>query len=244
MIGQQARNWIVAGALLAGALPAHAGSVEVPAGCEGFLTVQQKGCGVSHYWRCEAAPAGTVWEVHYDHEGVFSLSVYDSDFQWLDSQYFRDGTREYLAGDAPDPASLGELLETGRDTYAFVIREEGPDGSRDVVHQGYDALTGRSVTIDGVDLLETEFVSSAMDAMSGEEIFSVAGNQYVLAEERLFFLGPDNFLQDGQESSNDFSPVQFIHPGEPGFTDMTPLYDCDATEELRFSPVPIAGKTE
>lgn len=240
---RQARIWIVAGALALGASPLFASQVEVPNGCEAFLTVQQKGCGVSHYWRCEAAPEGTVWEVHYDHEGVYSLSVYDADFQWLDSQYYRDGTREHLTDVKPDPASLGELLETGRDSYAFVMREIGPDGSREVVHQGYDELTGRTVEIDGVELLETEFASTAMDAVSGEELFAVAGNQYVLAEERLFFLGPDRFLQEGEEMVNDFSPVRFIRPGEVGFTDMTPLFDCDATEEILFrSATPEVGQ--
>ncbi|MDV7144082.1 hypothetical protein R3X27_15440 [Tropicimonas sp. TH_r6] len=227
--------WIVACAVTLSA-SARAETVEVPAGCEAFLTVQQKNCGVSHYWRCEKAPDGTVWEVHYDSEGVFSLSVYDHDFQWLDSQYYRDGTREHLVGDAPDPASLTELLETGADSYAFVIREDGPEGTRDIVHQGYDTLTGLKVEIDGVELLETEFASTAMDAVSGEEIFAVAGNQYVLVEERLFFLGPDSFLQNGEEMSNDFSPVRFIRPGEPGFTDMTPLYGCNASEEILFRP--------
>ncbi len=221
---------------LAFSTSAQAGTVEVPEGCDAFLTVQQKNCGVSHYWRCEKAPEGTVWEVHYDVEGVYSLSVYDREFQWLDSQYYRDGTREHLVGDAPDPASMSELLESGSDSYAFVIREDGPEGSRDVVHQGYDSLTGRTVEIDGVSLLETEFASTAMDAVSGEEIFAVAGNQYVLVEERLFFLGPDSFLQDGEEMSNDFSPVRFIRPGEAGFTDMTPLYGCDASEEILFRP--------
>ncbi|RYH09963.1 hypothetical protein [Tropicimonas sp. IMCC6043] len=230
----QAGLRVAACALAIGAGSARAETIEVPEGCEAFLTVQQKGCGVSHYWRCDAAPEEAVWEVHYDADGAFSLSVYDREFQWLDSQYFRDGTREFLTGEAPDPASLGELLETGRDSYAFVIREQGPDGIRDVVHQGYDALTGRTVTIDGVELLETEFSSTAMDAASGEEIFAVAGNQYVLAEERLFFLGPDQYLRDGEEISNDFSPVKFIRPGQPGFADMTPLYGCNTAEEIAF----------
>ncbi len=223
---------------LCAATPVLAGKVQVPAGCEGFLTVQMKGCGVSHYWRCDAAPDGTVWEVHYDKDGVFSLSVYDHDFQWLDSQYFSDGTREYLIEPGPDPASLTDLLDTGRDTYAFVIRESGPDGERDVVHQGVDALTGRSVTIDHLTLLETEFSSSAMDAQSGEELFSVSGNQYVLAEERLFFLGPDRFDQGGDIRENDLSPVMFIHPGETGFDEMTPQFECNASEEIGFRPSP------
>ncbi len=237
-MGRIERKWLwsLAGAVALTGLPALASSVQVPEGCEAFLTVQQKSCGVSHYWRCEAAPEGTAWEVHYDSEGVYSLSVYDHDFQWLDSQYFRENSREHLTEDAPDPASRGELLETGQDRYAFVIREQGPDGTRDVVHQGVDKLTGRTVVIDGVELLETEFVSSAMDAETGEEIFAVAGNQYVLAEERLFFLGIDSFRQDGEEMETDFSPVRFIRPGEAGFTEMTPLYGCDATEEILFRP--------
>ncbi|NDR57642.1 hypothetical protein [Aliiruegeria sabulilitoris] len=245
-MGRTERTWLLglAGALALTALPALADSIEVPEGCEGFLTVQQKGCGVSHYWRCEAAPEGTAWEVHYDVEGVYSLSVYDHDFQWLDSQYFRQNTREHLTETAPDPASLGELLETGQDSYAFVIREEGPEGIRDVVHQGEDRLTGRTVVIDGVELLETEYTSTAMDADSGEEIFAVAGNQYVLAEERLFFLGADSFLQDGEEMKNDFSPVRFIRPGEAGFTEMTPLYGCNATEEIGYLPPASAQRKE
>ncbi|PRY24513.1 hypothetical protein CLV78_103380 [Aliiruegeria haliotis] len=236
-----ARAALVVVAGLLAAAPTQAETVIVPEGCEGFLTAQMKGCGVSHYWRCEAAPEGTTWEVHYDHEGVFSLSVYDRDFQWLDSQYFSDGTREHLVGEGPDPASLSTLLETGRDTYAFVIREEGPDGTRDVVHQGYDQLTGQTVTIDGVALLETEFSSVAMDAETGEEIYSVWGNQYVHEEERLFFIGPDTFRRDGEENANDLGPVRFVHPGEPGFTDMTPQYDCIQSEEIRFTPVPSEG---
>ena len=243
MSGMTAALGGLASALVMLASPAAAGGIKVPEGCEAFLTVQQKGCGVSHYWRCAAAPEGTLWEAHYDAEGMFSLSVYDREFQWLDSQHFRDGTREYLAGTPPDPASLSELLATGQDNYAFVIHETGPDGERDVVHQGYDAYTGRTVTIDGELLHETEFVSSALDAETGEEIFAVAGNQYVLEEDRLFLLGPDRFLRDGEEISNDFSPVRFIRPGEAGFLDMIPLYGCNATEEIGYSRPPQLKET-
>lgn len=219
---------------------ALAGEVQVPDGCDVFLTVQMKGCGVSHYWRCAAAPEGSVWEVHYDAEGPFSLSVYDSEFQWLDSQYFDDGTREQLIDPGPDPASLSELLETGEDRYAFVIRETRDGSTRDIVHQGIDTLTGRTVTIDGVDLLETAFASTAMDAVSGEEVYAIEGNQYVLEDERLFFPGPDRFRRDGEERENDFSPMAFMRPGEPGFGETTPHFDCNAAEEIGFDPAPHA----
>lgn len=232
--------WITAGALVlaAAAGAATAGSrVEVPEGCTGFLTVQMKNCGVSTYWRCEAADDGAVWEAHYGIDGVVSVSLYSSEFQWLDSRYFRDGIREHLVDEGPDPASLSELLETGQDTYAFVIRETRPEGARDIVHQGYDSLTGRTVTIDGVDLLETEFASTAMDAESGEPVYEVFGTQYVLAEERLFFLGPDTFRQNGEERENDSSPMRFIRPGEPGFGSGVPQYECTATEDIGFAPI-------
>ncbi|MFV0358533.1 hypothetical protein [Tropicimonas sp.] len=236
------RMWTLAGALAAGAAtPALAGKIVVPEGCEAFLSVQMKECGVSHYWRCNEGPEGAVWEVHYDADGAFSMSVYSAEFQWLDSRYFADGTREHLVEEGPDPASLSELLDTGRDTYAFVIRETGPNGARDVVHQGYDRLTGRTVTIDGTELLETEFASTAMDAESGETVYEVFGNQFVLADERLFFLGPDTFRQDGEERENDASPLLFIRPGETNFGDTMPQFGCEGAEEIVFRPAPAAA---
>ncbi|WP_068115699.1 hypothetical protein [Tropicimonas marinistellae] len=240
-------KWIVAVLTACAAVSgsANAGTrVQVPEGCEGFLTVQMKGCGVSHYWRCEADPDQNTWEVHYDFEGPFSVSVYNREFQWLDSRYFGDGSREHLVDEGPDPASLSTLLETGTDSYAFVIHENGPDGERDIVHQGTDRLTGREVVIDGVTLLETEFTATALDAVSGEEVYTVSGNQYVLPEERLFFLGPDTFRQGVEERDNDFSPVRFIRPGEPGFDAMTPQFDCEATEEIRYVLPAHRGQAE
>ncbi|MFD0980562.1 hypothetical protein [Tropicimonas aquimaris] len=232
-------------ALAATAPAAHAQSgVQVPEGCEGFLTVQMKGCGVSHYWRCEADPEQNTWEAHYTVDGLFSVSVYSPEFQWLDSRYFEDGRREFLVEDGPDPASLSNLIETGTDSYAFVMRETGPDGIRDIVHQGIDTLSGREVVIDGVTLLETEFSATALDALSGEEEYSVFGNQYVLPEERLFFLGPDTFVQGMEEQENDFSPVRFIRPGEPGFEDMMPRFECEATEEILFRPLTEGESTQ
>lgn len=242
-MGGIAVNWMAAGLVVLGtAAPAVAGKLVVPSGCTAFLTVQMKGCGVSHYWRCEKGPEGTVWEAHYDSEGAYSLSIYSSEFQWLDSRYFTDGTREHLVEDGPDPASLSDLLETGRDSYAFVIRESGPTGERDVVHQGHDTLTGRTVTIDGVDLLETEFASTAMDAVTGETVYEVFGNQYVLPDERLFFLGPDTLRRDGEDLDNDFSPIRFLRPGQKGFDETTPLFDCGGIEEIRLLDMPGGGE--
>lgn len=223
---------VLAGALLA-PVSAHAQRIEPPQGCTAFLTVQSKSCSVSHYWRCDEGLDGAAWAANYDDGGPVSLSLFDSEFQWIDSQRVSDASREFLT-DASDPASMSELLETGRDTYDFVMREEGPDGRRDVRHVGYDELSGRTVEIDGVELLETVFASIATDVESGEEIYSVTGQQYVLAEERLFFLGRDTFSQNGRAVTSDGSPVRFYRPGDAGFAAMTPTYECDDPTDIGY----------
>ena len=225
-------------AVIAAGQPARADKFAPPAGCTAFLSVQSLGCSVAHYWRCEGAPAGTVWEARYDVDGAFSLSVYDREFQWLDSRYFDDGSRERLLDGAPDPASLTDLLRTGRDSYAFVVRETGPDGQRDIVHQGSDTLTGRKIVVDGTELLETEFTATAVDATSGEEVYAIAGRQYLLESERLFLLGTDRLNADGTEIETDSSPMRFFRPGDSGFGETRPRFGCEASEDIAFRPAP------
>ena len=222
-------------------MPAAAQSIEPPAGCTAFLTVQMKGCSVSHYWRCEGDPEGASWSATYDADGPVSLSRFDREFQWLDSHYVATATREFLLEPAEDPASLSELLDSGRDTYDFVIREQSPDGTRDVRHKGYDELSGRTATIDGVELLETVFSSRASDADTGDELYTVTGRQYVLAEERLFFLGADTFVQNGSEVTSDNSPMRFHHPGDRAFGEMTPLFDCSTLSDISM---PLARRPD
>lgn len=235
MTSKAYRAGVALGMALATLIPAAATAqrIEPPQGCTAFLTVQSKSCSVSHYWRCDEGLDGASWEANYDDGGPVSLSLFDREFQWIDSQRVADASREFLT-DATDPASMSELLETGRDTYDFVMREEGPDGRRDVRHVGYDELSGRTVQIDGVDLLETVFASIATDVESGEEIYSVTGQQYVLAEERLFFLGRDTFSQNGRSVTSDGSPVRFYRPGDAGFGAMAPTYECDEPTDIGY----------
>ena len=220
-------------------MTATAQAIEPPAGCTAFLTVQMKGCRVTHYWRCEGDSEGGAWAANYDADGPVSLSLFDDEFQWIDSQYVTTATREFLLAPADDPASLTELLESGRDTYDFVIREQGPEGSQDVRHEGYDELSGRTTVIDGVELLETVFSSRATDADTGEELYTVTGRQYVLPKERLFFLGADTFVQNGNEVTSDNSPMRFHHPGDRAFGEMTPLFDCSTLSDISM---PLAAR--
>ena len=204
-----------------------------PKGCEAFLTVQMKECSVSLYWRCEGAPEGTVWEASYDDQGPFSVHTYDRDYQWLDSYYFDDGTSERLYEPGPDPISLSELLETGTDTYTFQTREVNQYIDRVLTHSGKDMFAGRIEQIDGVDL-KLMYVESRTVDDKGELVFQTEGFQYVLEDERLFFLGPDINTDGVDEWESNNAPVDFIYPGEPGFAQMTPLYGC--SEVLSSAP--------
>lgn len=217
------------------AVPASAQEVQVPEGCTAFLTVQSKQCKVSVYWRCAEGPEDHTYEASYDGDGPVSVALFDKDFQWLDRQYITTGRREYLK-EATDPASMSELLETGRDEYDFVVTEDGADASVDVRHVGFDELSGRKVEIDGVELLETLFASTATNAETGEVMYQVAGQQFVLAEERLFFLGNDTYTQEGRQITSDGSPVLFHRPGEFGFGQPTPLYECGGNTDIGYRP--------
>jgi len=223
-----------AATILTSGFTASAQQIEAPAGCTAFLTVQSKECRVSHYWRCEGDDAGDTWHASYDAGGPVSFSHYDKDFQWLDAQNVRDATRDILVEPAEDPASMTELLETGRDTYDFVIREEGPRGTREIRHKGFDELSGQTAVIDGQELLITLFSATASDADTGDEIYSVVGQQYVLAEERLFFLGRDTFSQDGRQITSDGSPLQFLRPGERGFGNVQPAFECNDPTDISY----------
>ncbi|MDT0681585.1 hypothetical protein RM543_02720 [Roseicyclus sp. F158] len=214
--------------------PAPAQTPAVPEGCEAVLSVQSQGCAATLYWRCESAPEGTLFQATYGEEGARAVSVFDAEFQWLDSRHFADGAQEVLQLPAEDPASLSELLEEGRDSYEFIIEESGPGYEREIMHRGFDQLTGNTREIDGEELLETEFTATASDLGTGEVLYSVSGLQYVLEDERLFLLGTEVFEQGGQTIESSLDPVRIRRPGEAGFGDVVPRYGCDAPADISY----------
>lgn len=204
------------------AASALAGTWDVPAGCEAFLTVQSKQCRVSHYYRCAADAPGDQWRVDMDQEGPFFYSKIDAEGQWLESY---DPVKQVLDPDPADAASMTELLSEGMDTWSFSLSKEDGTGSR---AEGYDRLTGKSVLIDGVMLQQTEVDFTEYD-LSGNVLRRSRGNEYVHKDWRLFFAGPgETDLGDGQWLPIDGSPLQFVLPGEEGFLSSQPLFDCDA----------------
>lgn len=201
----------------------QAGTFIPPPGCEGFLTVQSRGCRVSNHYRCEADPKGHQWRADFDQEGIFFISRTDAEAQWIESYDMFPTVRQTLDPNPDDPASFSTLLDSGIDTFAFGLTKDTGAKSRVT---GFDRLTGRSVSIDGVTLQETEFKFAESDA-DGNPIRSAQGREYIHPDWRLFFAGPSEWDSGDGPVPVDGSPRLFIQPGEPGFFATTPIFECD-----------------
>lgn len=209
---------------------------EVPEGCTAFLTVQSRSCLISHYWRCDADPEGTHWRATLDQDGAFYLNYSDAEFRWLRAYNLRSGSQDILIEPEEDPASITELLSTGRDTMVFSIREERPDGVFQRDYTGYDQVDGTTVEIDGRTLLVTEFAYQ-WQTEAGPR--STSGSQFVSEEMMLFFGGIETVTTpSGEVFEGNYSPVDFAGPGEEGFLSTDPQYDCeDIMSGLDMPPV-------
>jgi len=198
----------------------------VPSGCTAFLTVQSRQCSVAHYWTCDAEPDGLFWRVSVDAEGPYYLSQSDEQYRWLQGFSLRSESQSMLLEEA-DPASLDDLFSNGRDDMDFTLEQTENGVTFERRYQGFDAISGATIDIDGEELLLTEFAYE-YDTENGR--IRVAGNQFLSADRRLFFSGLDTvFLPSGEEIQSDGSPREFIEPGEPGFLSMQPLHDCGET---------------
>lgn len=211
-------------AALLGLLPlaATGQSFGVPEGCEGVVTVQQRGCLLVNVWQCEADPEGDKWIALIGAGGLFSVQHVDDEFQWLES--FKASGDERLEQPAPDPASMTELLANGLDTFEFVIQKDN-GAERNV---GFDTLTGLEVIIDDEPLFQTEFEGKTL-TMDGTQIGEGTGRQYVSAKHRLFFFG-QSWDAETPDQVTDMSPVEFIYPDEKGFFSAKPKFECGVIE--------------
>lgn len=193
-----------------------------PEGCEAFLTVQQKACIVSHHWTCKADPAGVQWHAESDEMGPYYVGQTDGETQWLQSFNLAQGRTTTLEQPAADPANLTTLLDSGIDTYDFILLS--PEGNSRVF--GYDRIIDERVEIDGEPLAMTEFHVTETDT-DGEVTYEAKGHEYVSRRHRRFFAGTGQVLQGaGGAFDYDSTPVDFIYPGEPGFLARKPIYGC------------------
>jgi hypothetical protein len=209
------------------------GTFSPPLGCTGWLTVQSRGCMVENHYRCKADPPGDQWRVDFDQVGIDYVGRIDSETQWIESYSSLFPTvREALLPNPPDAVSFSTLLSSGLDTWEFGLKvDDGPQS----VSSGYDRLTAKSVTIDGITLEETEFSYSKI-ASDGTVLEKSTGQQYINRDWRLFFFGVEK--QDFGDSpvSTDRTPVQFIFPGEKGFFSTRPVFGCDLTTSSLQDP--------
>lgn len=201
--------------------PTLAGTWTPPEGCEAYVTIQSKGCIVSHQYRCERDPAGDQWRVDMDQQGEIFYSHIDSEGQWLESY----GSAQQLLDPSPtDPASITNLLASGLDTAEFSVSRDDGTGSR---FSGFDRLTGKEVVIDGVTLLQTEIDYTEYDR-AGTVVGRARGNEFIHPDWRAYLAGPgERDLGDGKWLPLDASPVEFAFPGEEGFLATEPKFDCD-----------------
>lgn len=206
------------------ALPGHAATFTAPQGCKLEVTVQNRGCTVSQYYRCSADPEGHQRSAIFGQDGLTHTSRIDAETRWIESSDPQSGLEDRLIEDAADHASFSTLIETGRDDFDFWT--ESNSGER-LHHVGEDMLTGETVTIDGIELEQTRFRLTTRDA-AGEVLITRDGQQFINRAMGRFFGGIETQADwTGERRETNDSPVLFHFPGEVGFGDTTPQFDCD-----------------
>jgi hypothetical protein len=205
-------------------LPAAAQTFGLPQGCTAYLTVQKRGCTVSHLFTCEGDPAGHQRRADLGEEGLQYVGVIDAETQWIESWHVEADSTERLLPGGPDPASFTELSTTGRDTFEFSTLS---DGIYETIFRGQDELTGETVVIDGVTLDRTAFQVTAYDP-AGNELWRTSGNEYISRAYRTFFSGTRTTVNSTETFDSDGTPIEFIFPGEDGFLASSPRHDCGA----------------
>ena len=197
----------------------------LPPGCEGYLTVQTKSCSVEHNFICADDPEGWKQRVSLDERGITYIGAVNAEAEWVQSFHPLSGHSERLADNPADPASFSELIATDSDTYDFTTLSDEIGVTRYV---GADTLTGRTVTIDGVELEESTYDITAYDA-NGTEKWSSRGNEFINRDFGHFFAGTGTITTPDGSFDKDDSPVEFIFPGEPGFLSANPKHGCGVT---------------
>lgn len=197
-------------------------TIDLPPGCDAYLTVQSESCRVDHHFVCEGDPEGHQRRISMDEQGLTYVGEIDSETQWINSFQVLSGHRERLESSPTEPASLSDLIENGVDDYDFRTLSDEIGETRYV---GQDTLTGRQVTIDGITLDETTYDITAYDA-EGNEVWSAKGNEFISRDWRMFLSGTGTVSTSEGSFERTDRPVEFIFPGEPGFLSPNPKHGC------------------
>ena len=200
------------------------GVMDMPEGCSAFVTIQYSNCSVSHHYTCEADAPGEQWRVDVGEEGPYFLGKIDRETQWLESVDLILGIRDLLDADPKDPGSFTDLAQKGRDDFEFSTTS---DAGEKMFYRGRDLLTGKTVVIDDVPLLQTETYARATNE-DGEIVWESTGNEYIHLEWRVFLSGNYVTRTPEQTTQEESRPVSFEFPGEDGFLTDTPAHGCGA----------------
>lgn len=215
---------LLAAALAVVPLPGRAATFTPPQGCTLEVTVQNRGCSVSQYYRCTADPEGHQRSAIFGQDGLSHLSRIDDETRWIESADPQTGLQDRLVEEARDHASFSTLLDTGRDDFDFWTLSNTGERLR---HVGHDELTGETVRIDGVELEKTRFELVTYDS-EGEVLITREGQQFISRAMRRFYGGIERQSDwTGETRNTNDSPVLFSFPGETGFGETTPQFDCD-----------------
>lgn len=221
------RSKAITAAALAAALaplPGFSGTFTPPPGCRLEVTVQQRGCSVLQQYRCDSDAAGDQRAAVFRREGLVYLSQIDAETRWLHSTQLPEGIEDVLVEDSADHASFSTLLHEGMDEFDFMTRSNLNETLRFI---GHDRLTGRKRVIDGVELEETRFLVTSYDE-AGRSLIQRSGQQFINRAMGRFYGGiEESFDWTGETRNTNDTPVLFSFPGEEGFGDTEPKFDCD-----------------
>lgn len=223
------------------AAPALAAGFTPPEGCTLEMTVQYRSCSVGQHYRCASDPEGDQHAAYFGREGLEHLSHIDRETRWLQSENPRLGLIDRI-GEEPDAASFSTLTGTGFDDFDFWTESNWGDRLR---FTGHDRLTGKKITVDGVELEETEFDLTMTDE-GGNVLSTRRGNQFISRAHGRFYGGVEQTVEGGKTSTSNDSPVQFLFPGQAGFGDIKPKFDCEM-QMVRFplsTPIPSSDEAQ
>ena len=223
-------------ALLLLPLPAAAQTFGLPQGCTAYVTIQSRGCTVTHLFTCEGDPAGHQRRAVLGEEGLQYVGVIDAETQWIESWHVEAESTDRLLPDPVDPASFSDLIATGRDTFDFSTLS---DDTWITIFRGQDELTGETVVIDGVTLERTAFAVVATDP-DGTEVWRVTGSEFIHRDWRTFLSGTRTTVNSTGTFDSDGTPMEFIFPGEEGFLSSSPRHDCGALMSMADLAAPLA----
>ena len=201
------------------AAPAVAQTLELPAECVPFATVQQADCSVTTFMRCDGDPDGSVRAVASHAEGVSMINLFSRQWEWLDSDFL--DYREQLA-ETVDPIDIHALAQ-GQDSWDFTTDSALYGVAR---YEGEESLTGQSRMLDGFEMLETRYRITGTDA-DGVGFFRASGTEWLVPELGILLGGESLVGMDGEKPEpRDFTPVAIATPGAAGFLSTVPTDGC------------------